>query len=182
MATARELMRMAVDLGKKSIGDERRDPPPRVGVVFSQDGEVLDSGFRGDTGSGDHAEYGVMKRLGDADLSRVEVFTTLEPCSRRDDPKKVPCAERLANAGVRTVWIGMYDPNPRIYREGWKILRDAALSYATSTPTSAPRSRPTTRRFSTGSGPVAARSARRGSTGARTAGGLRSVPTTIGSS
>lgn len=126
MATARELMRMAVDLGKKSIGEERRDPPPRVGVVFSEDGEVLGSGFRGDTGSGDHAEYGVLKRLGDADLSRVEVFTTLEPCSRRDHPK-LPCAERLAKAGVRRVWIGMYDPNPRIYREGWKILRDAGV-------------------------------------------------------
>src|SRR5207245_2794308 len=29
--------------------------------------------------------------------------------------------------GVSTVFIGMYDPNPLIYREGWRMLRDAGV-------------------------------------------------------
>src|SRR5699024_22287 len=40
---------------------------------------------------------------------------------------KLPCARRLADAGVSAVWIGIYDPNPVIYRQGWRILRDAGV-------------------------------------------------------
>jgi diaminohydroxyphosphoribosylaminopyrimidine deaminase/5-amino-6-(5-phosphoribosylamino)uracil reductase len=33
----------------------------------------------------------------------------------------------LACAGIKEVVIGVYDPNPKIYREGWRILRDAGI-------------------------------------------------------
>ena len=121
----RQWMRLAVDLGKRCVSEDRGKP--LVGAVIVKDGKVLGSGFRGETNEGDHAEYGVLKRLGDIDLTGALVFTTLEPCSRRKTPTFIPCAQRLVNVGVSEVHIGIYDPNPVIYRQGWKILRDAGV-------------------------------------------------------
>lgn len=120
----RTWMRMAVDLGKKSVSENALNP--HVGAVVVKNGEVIGSGYRGKTGEGDHAEYGVLTGLADIDLTGALVFTTLEPCSRRNHPK-IPCARRLAEANVGDVWVGIYDPNPVIYRRGWKILRDAGV-------------------------------------------------------
>jgi diaminohydroxyphosphoribosylaminopyrimidine deaminase/5-amino-6-(5-phosphoribosylamino)uracil reductase len=120
-------MRRAVDVAKHSRAEERPNPPPRVGAVIVKDGKLLGESYRGEKGPGDHAEYGLLKDLEDEDLRGAVVFTTLEPCSRRNHPK-LSCAQRLVEAGVSTVWIGMYDPNPKIYREGWRILRDAGVT------------------------------------------------------
>jgi diaminohydroxyphosphoribosylaminopyrimidine deaminase/5-amino-6-(5-phosphoribosylamino)uracil reductase len=87
---------------------------------------MIGEGFRGATGEGDHAEFGLLRKLKDVDLTGATVYTTLEPCSRRNHPKN-PCADLLAARHVGTVFIGMYDPNPRIYREGWRTLRDAGI-------------------------------------------------------
>jgi diaminohydroxyphosphoribosylaminopyrimidine deaminase/5-amino-6-(5-phosphoribosylamino)uracil reductase len=118
-------MRLAVDLAKRCVSEDRGKP--LVGAVVVKDGNVLGSGFRGETGEGDHAEYGILKRLCDIDLAGAVVFTTLEPCSRRKTPMFIPCAQRLVNVGVSEVHIGIYDPNPVIYRQGWRILRDAGV-------------------------------------------------------
>lgn len=127
--TAEELgwMRRAVDLGKKSIPEPgRSNPPPKVGVVIVKDGDLVGESFRGEHGPGIHAEYGLIRALGDQDLAGATIYTTLEPCSRRNDPKR-PCVEHVIDRSVATVLIGMYDPNPVIYREGWKRLRDAGI-------------------------------------------------------
>lgn len=108
-------------------------PKPLVGVVVVRDGQLIDQSFRGETGEGRHAEFGLLERLSGEDLSNCTVFTTLEPCSSRNHPK-VPCAQHLITAGVKRVVIGMYDPNPRIYRQGWKMLRDAGIELADFTP------------------------------------------------
>ena len=120
-------MRLAVDLGKQSIGEQRDNPPPQVGAVVVKDGLKLGGSFRGQIKAGDHAEYCLLEKLLPAeDLSGATVYTTLEPCSRRNHPK-VPCAQRLVERGVAEVVIGIYDPNPKIYREGWRILRDGGV-------------------------------------------------------
>lgn len=49
------------------------------------------------------------------------MYVTLEPCSRRG-PDRIPCANRIADRGIATVWVGAYDLNPKITREGWRIL------------------------------------------------------------
>lgn len=126
-------MRRAVDLAKQSQAEERADPPPRVGVVIAQGDELLGESFRGETGPGRHAEFGLLDRLNGTDLTGAEVYTTLEPCSRRNHPK-TPCARHLVERRVRAVYIGIYDPNPRIYREGWRMLRDAGIEVWDFTP------------------------------------------------
>lgn len=117
-------MQLSIDLGKRSISEG--GTKPNVGVVIVRDGTVLGASYRSETGPGNHAEYGLIEKLGKSNLAGTTLFTTLEPCSRRNAPKR-PCAHHLVEAGVHTVYIGMYDPNPVIYREGWRILRDAGV-------------------------------------------------------
>jgi len=116
----------AIAEGKKSVSEAA--DKPFVGVVIVKDGEELGRSYRGRTGSGEHAEYGLLKELRDkgVDVSGATVYTTLEPCSSRNHPKK-PCAAHLIEAGVEEVVIGMYDPNPRIFRDGWRMLREAGI-------------------------------------------------------
>lgn len=121
-------MRKAVDLAVQSISEPGRDdPPPAVGAVIVKDGIEVASAFRGQCAAGNHAEKCAIESAGERDLRGAVVYTTLEPCSRRNAPK-VACAQRLIDQGVGTVYIGLYDPNPKIYREGWKMLRDAGIS------------------------------------------------------
>jgi pyrimidine deaminase RibD-like protein len=121
----REWMRLAVDLGKRSIseGDLTK---PYVGAVVVQKGAVVGSGYRGMAGPGNHAEFGVLQGIAPELLKGAVVFSTLEPCSNRSHPK-IPCAQRLADAMVSEVHIGIYDPNPAIYRQGWNILNKAGV-------------------------------------------------------
>jgi len=119
-------MRQAVDLGKKSVA--KGDPTkPHVGAVVVRNGEVVGSGYRGMAGPGNHAEFGVLQGIAPELLSGAVVFSTLEPCSTRNHPK-IPCAQRLADAGVGEVHVGIYDPNPVIYRQGWNILNKAGVA------------------------------------------------------
>lgn len=104
----------------------RMSPPPMVGVVVARDENRLGESFRGESGAGRHAEFGLLRRLADVDLAGATLYTTLEPCSRRNHPK-IPCAQHVVERGIRRVFIGMYDPDPRIYRVGWRLLRDAGV-------------------------------------------------------
>lgn len=121
-------MRKAVDLASQSIPESGRDnPPPAVGAVIVKDGVEVASAYRGQCASGNHAEKCAIELAEGIDLRGAIVYTTLEPCSRRNSPK-IACAQRLIDQGVSTVYIGLYDPNPKIYREGWKMLRDAGIA------------------------------------------------------
>lgn len=117
-------MRRAVDQAKLSLEEPARATrPPKVGAVLVRDGQLLGESYRGMTGEGEHAEFGLLEKiLKGTDVSGATLYTTLEPCSKRTPPK-VPCAERVADRGISTVWIGAYDPDPRIQRFGWAILK-----------------------------------------------------------
>ncbi|MFI5259075.1 MAG: hypothetical protein ACHQ01_05640 [Candidatus Limnocylindrales bacterium] len=116
-------MLRAIELAALSVNEpDRHDPTPNVGAVLVRDGHVLGEGYRGATAPPDHAEFGILeKRLAGVDVSGSVLYVTLEPCSRRGT-NKIPCAMRIAERGIATVWIGAYDPNPKITREGWRIL------------------------------------------------------------
>jgi len=124
-------MQKALDLAKQSVAEPRDDGtvPPKVGVVAVLDGEVVGSAFRGQGGPGDHAEWSLIKALGEAAKDRLHgatIYTTLEPCTERSPGKKA-CANHLIDHGVARVFIGAYDPNPVVYRRGWRRLRDAGI-------------------------------------------------------
>ena len=84
-----------------------------------KDGQILATGYRGETGEGRHAEFCALKKINDdvdhVDLSGCTVYTTLEPCSKRNSSNKTACATRLINANVSRVVFGMADKDESVY-------------------------------------------------------------------
>ncbi len=126
LADGREYMELAIEEAKKSRAEDERHHP-FVGAVVIKEGKLLATAFQGETGPGNHAEFGALeKKLGQKVLSGATVYTTLEPCTSRRHPK-VSCAQRLLERGVSRVVIGMLDPNPRISGKGVRLLRSARI-------------------------------------------------------
>jgi len=124
--TDRAFMEMAINEARKCKSEDKRSNP-MVGAVVVKDGKVLAKGYRGELSLGEHAEFTVLERkLKDEILTGVTVYTTLEPCTTRNHPKK-PCAERLIERKVARVVIGMLDPDNRITGKGQRRLREANI-------------------------------------------------------
>jgi pyrimidine deaminase RibD-like protein len=124
----RQFCEIAVELARKSISEHDGELHPCVGAVVVKDGQVLATGFRGETGEGRHAEFCVLKKLNDdvdnVDLRGCTVYTTLEPCSKRKPPK-IPCATRLINAKAARVVSGIPDKDKDVY--GLSSLAEAGI-------------------------------------------------------
>ena len=122
----RKLMELAVEAMRRSVNEPRADgkASPKVGaVLWTPDGKVA-TAFRGELRHGDHAEYTLLERKhGDEKLDGSFLFATLEPCApgARKHPK-LPCAERIVNARIAEVWVGIEDPDPTVDRQGIRYL------------------------------------------------------------
>jgi pyrimidine deaminase RibD-like protein len=123
----RKFCQLAVELARKSVAEDGR-LHPYVGVVIVKDGKIIATGYRGESGAGDHGEYCALKKINEnvdqADLSGCTVYTTLEPCSKRK-PKKIPCATRLITAKPTRVVSGMPDKDKDVY--GLSSLAEAGI-------------------------------------------------------
>lgn len=120
----RQFCEMAVVEARKSIAEDDGRPHPYVGVVIVKDGKVLATGFRGESGKGDHGEYCALKKVNETDVQGATVYTTLEPCSERNPPKK-SCTDRLINAKVARVVSGSADKDESVY--GHSTLVEAGI-------------------------------------------------------
>lgn len=119
---ARELCELAVATAMESVREDEREHPLVGALLADGDGNVLATSFRGETPKR-HAEFCLLEKavtLG-IDPSKCTLFVTLEPCIQRG-PEKVPCAIRVAEAGIKSVYIGTLDPDPRITGRGEMYL------------------------------------------------------------
>ena len=124
----RKLMEKAIAVMKQSVNEPRADgkPSPQVGALLVKPDGTIDTAFRGELRQGDHAEYTLLERKHhDERLDGSFLFTTLEPCvpGARKHPK-LPCAERIVNARIKKVWVGIEDPDPTVDRQGIRYLED----------------------------------------------------------
>ncbi len=111
-------MEHAIDVAS---GCKPKDPRliPKVGAVIDVGGKV----FIGQRGENDHAEKNALAAVVEAGLQRLlpeaTVYTTLEPCTKhvRRQPRE-SCTERLIDAKVRRVVIGILDPNQGVCGKG----------------------------------------------------------------
>jgi pyrimidine deaminase RibD-like protein len=108
--------RMAIEEAKKSTSEDDQSHP-KVGAVAVKHGQLLGKDCRTAVMSngkmnGQHAEFRLSTTLSGADLDGATIYTTLEPCLNRGDPK-VSCVDRLISVKVARVVIGALDPDHR---------------------------------------------------------------------
>ncbi len=125
-------MLMAIDAMNNSIEEPRTDGKvsPKVGAVLVKPDGTVESASRGELRFGDHAEFTLLERKNrSAKLDGSIIFATLEPCApgARRHPK-LGCAERIVNARIKEVWIGIEDPDPDVDRKGIKFLQENGIS------------------------------------------------------
>jgi pyrimidine deaminase RibD-like protein len=98
-------------------------PNPPVGCVIVRGAEVVARGFTGTPGT-PHAEAAALLAL-DADGEGLTMFVTLEPCAFVG--RTPSCARALVMSGIRTVFVGTLDPDPRNNGAGIEIMRAAGI-------------------------------------------------------
>ena len=93
------------------------------------DGSISEAA-RGELREGDHAEFTLLERKNrDVKLDGAVLYTTLEPCAPgARQPGKLSCAERILNARIREVWVGIEDPDPTVDRQGIKHLQERGVT------------------------------------------------------
>jgi ATP-dependent DNA helicase RecG len=128
--TPRELQEFAVAEMYKSIPEHRDKADPKVGVVLATaDGVLIAAAHRGELRKGDHAEFTVLERkCSNQKLDDCMVYATLEPCApgARKKPK-LSCSERVANARIQKVYMGIQDPYPTVAGKGERFLRENGI-------------------------------------------------------
>lgn len=122
---ARPYMELAIAEMNKSKNEPRPDGkvPPKVGaIIVFPDGRVVQA-HRGELREGDHAEFTLLERkLANEKLDDCVLFTTLEPCVKRNEPK-VPCCRRTTNARIKTVYVGIIDLDHTVATKGIEHLK-----------------------------------------------------------
>lgn len=117
-----DFMKLAIEEHLKS------EQFPRVGVVVVKEGDLLATGYRGET-SNVHAERVALRKLHPDQVQGSTVYTTLEPCVALHDEQEIEsCADLLINSGVKEVVIGVLDPNATIYSQGFRKLLENNIS------------------------------------------------------
>ena len=126
----REYMELAIVEMHKSIQEPRQDKvSPKVGAILIQPNGAIDTAYRGELRHGDHAEFTLLERKHRSDkVDGSVLFATLEPCApgARKHPK-LGCAERIVNARIKKVYIGIEDPDPSVDRKGIQFLIDNGI-------------------------------------------------------
>lgn len=130
--TDQQMIDMAVEAMKRSRPEPRSDggAPLLVGVSVRFPDGTTDSAGRGEFRFGDHAEYTLLERKHPAAaFDGADVFTTLEPCAGKNvrGEGKTPCAQRLIDARVARVWMGLEDPDPTVTGVGKAALERASI-------------------------------------------------------
>lgn len=100
-------MQMALRLARKGLG--RSSPNPAVGAVVVKRGRVVGRGYHAKAGT-PHAEVHALAQAGEK-AKGADIYVTLEPCNHQG--RTPPCTQAILKAGIKRVFYGASDPNPK---------------------------------------------------------------------
>ena len=123
--TPEEYMQIAIEEAKKGSGFT--SPNPLVGAVLVKDGKIVGKDYHHKYGEF-HAERNAILNCKE-DLAGASLYVTLEPCCHYG--KTPPCTQIIIERGIEKVYIGSYDPNPKVNGGGIKQLKDAGIEVVT---------------------------------------------------
>lgn len=116
-------MKKCIQLAKK--GEGKTSPNPMVGcVVLDKNGVEIASGYHQKYGEF-HAEADALKKLSGAEADGSTLIVNLEPCSHHG--KTPPCADLIIAKGIKTLVVGMQDPNPIVAGNGIAKCKTAGI-------------------------------------------------------
>lgn len=119
MISHKKYMELTIKLAEKGKGST--SPNPMVGCIIVKRGRIVGKGYHKKAGE-EHAEILAINDAGKKAINST-MYTNLEPCSHWG--RTAPCTERIVEAGVREVIIGMKDPNPLV--DGFRELKARGL-------------------------------------------------------
>ena len=119
MISHKKYMELTIKLAEKGKG--LTSPNPMVGCIIVKRGRIVGKGCHKKAGA-EHAEVLAIRDAGKKSVNST-MYINLEPCSHWG--KTPPCTEKIVEAGVREVIIGMRDPNPLV--EGYHELKFRGL-------------------------------------------------------
>lgn len=115
-------LQMAYSLAEKAVG--WASPNPYVGAVIVKGDVIVGQGYHEKPGE-PHAEIVALREAGS--LSRNSTaYITLEPCVHWG--KTPPCVEALIQSRLKRVVISSFDPNPLVYKKGFKKIHQAGIN------------------------------------------------------
>ena len=117
-------LQMAYALAEKAKG--WASPNPYVGTVIVHKDVIVGHGYHEKPGQL-HAEALALQRAGP--LSRNSTaYITLEPCVHWG--KTPPCTEAILQARLKRVIISALDPNPLVFKKGFKKIKQAGIEFS----------------------------------------------------
>ena len=120
----RRWLSAAIDLSRRA---PRTPTNYAVGaVVVGAGGDVLATGYTGESGARDHAEEAALAKVAGADLSGATIYSSLEPCTARSS-RPGTCTDLILAAGLRRVVIALREPLLFADCRGVETLRDAGV-------------------------------------------------------
>jgi diaminohydroxyphosphoribosylaminopyrimidine deaminase/5-amino-6-(5-phosphoribosylamino)uracil reductase len=115
---------MSEALAVSRTARRRSSPNPWVGcVIVSPAGEVVGRGATEPPGAR-HAEAVALDEAGER-ARGATAYVTLEPCSHHG--RTPPCTERLVDAGVGRLVVGVLDPDQEVAGSGIAVLERAQV-------------------------------------------------------
>ena len=109
-----------IELGKLGIGNTY--PNPSVGCCLVADDKIIGEGYTSIAG-GNHAEVNAINSVENKSLIKDStIYVTLEPCCHHG--KTPPCVDKIIACEIKTVVIGIKDPNPLVCGKGIEKLKE----------------------------------------------------------
>jgi diaminohydroxyphosphoribosylaminopyrimidine deaminase/5-amino-6-(5-phosphoribosylamino)uracil reductase len=115
-------MQECIKLAKLAEGQV--SPNPLVGsIVLDKNGNIAGKGYHQKYGE-NHAEVNALNEAGNK-AEGGTIYVNLEPCSFYG--KTPPCIDRIIKEKIKTLVIGMTDPNPKVSGAGIQKAKAAGI-------------------------------------------------------